>query len=118
MSIKCNLKLTEFNDMNGGEFTDETNQHENSNRKKRRLAYSDDIIYLYDDNEPNRGDSHLIRNRRAVHEKTEKMSLKNATEYCRKTILNTAAAQICLETSGVDSSSAIKSCAADLQVSN
>ena len=81
-------------------------------RKKRDLVYSDDIIYLYDDEEPKRNIPHE-RSRRAVN---TKMSLENATEYCRNAILNTAAAKVCLEISGVNASSAIEACAADLQV--
>ena len=112
MSIRCNLELMQFNSINNHGFTDMTDEFENSNRKKRDLVYSDDIIYLYDDEEPE-GNMYQSRQKRAVN---PKMSLENATEYCQKTILNTAAAKVCLEISGVNASNAIQSCAADLQV--
>ena len=112
MSIECNLTLAERNSINGGGFKAVTNNVQKSNRKKRDLIYSDDIIYLYDDHEPE-GDIHLTRMKRSAN---TKMSLENATAYCRKTLLNTAAAKVCLEISGVNASSAIHSCAADLLV--
>ena len=85
---------------------------EQTGRKKRDLVYSDDIIYLYDDEEPKKNIPHE-RSRRTVN---TKMSLENATEYCRNAILNKAAAKVCLEISEVNASNAIKACAADLQV--
>ena len=112
MSIKCNLKLMQFNGIGNQGFQDNTDRFQTSNRKKRDLVYSDDIIYLYDDHEPEQ-DIYLTRKKRAV---AVKMSLENATEYCRQIILNTAAAKACLEITGVNASSAIQSCAADLQV--
>lgn len=109
ISITCNLPLMQFSSMGG---QDMSGQAEGSRRKKRDLVYSDDIIYLYDDEEPKRNIPHE-RSRRAVN---TKMSLENATEYCRNAILNTAAAKVCLEISGVNASNAIEACAADLQV--
>ena len=79
---------------------------------KRGVTYTDDIIYLYDDIEPDLP-SLPPRKRRNVN---VKMSLENATEYCRKSLLSTKAAQVCLELSNVNISSAITQCAADLQV--
>ena len=111
MSITCNLPLMQFNSM-GGEGNDMTAAAEETRRKKRDLVYSDDIIYQYDDEEPKRNIP-LERNRRAVN---TKMSLENATEYCRNAILNTVAAKFCLEISGVNASNAIEACSADLQV--
>lgn len=112
MSITCNLDLTRRNDINGQGYDDRTNEVAESSRKKRDLVYSDDVIYLYDDYEPE-GDFHLTRTKRSLN---TKMSLENATAYCRETILNTAAAKVCLEIAGVNASSAIHSCATDLQV--
>ena len=111
MSITCNLTLMQFNSMGekGGDITGTVDQ---ARRKKRDLVYSDDIIYLYDDEEPKNNIPH-DRSRRAVN---TKMSLENATEYCRNAILNKAAAKVCLEISEVNASNAIKACAADLQV--
>lgn len=94
---------------NGNEITRTVQQN---GREKRDLVYSDDIIYLYDDEEPKKNIPHE-RRRRTVN---TKMSLENATEYCRNAILNTAAAKVCLEISGVNASNAIEACAADLQV--
>lgn len=111
MSITCDLPLMQFNNV-GGEGNDITGTVQQTGRKKRDLVYSDDIIYLYDDEEPKRNIPHE-RSRRAVN---TKMSLENATEYCRNAILNTAAAKVCLEISGVNASNAIEACAADLQV--
>ena len=102
----------DFNDGQNKNLIDRTDTFETSNRKKRDLVYSDDIIYLYDDEEPEVS-LYQPRKKRAVN---MKMSLANATDYCRKTILNTDAAKVCLELSGVNASSAIQSCAADLQV--
>ena len=79
---------------------------------KRGVTYTDDIIYLYDDIEADLP-SLPPRKRRNVN---VKMSLENATEYCRKSLLSTKAAQVCLELSNVNISSAITQCAADLQV--
>ena len=111
MSITCNLTLMQFNSV-GQKGVDITKTVDKTRRKKRDLVYSDDIIYLYDDEEPKNNIPH-DRSRRAV---TTKMSLENATEYCRNAILNTAAAKVCLEISGVNASNAIEACAADLQV--
>ena len=111
LSIKCNLPLMQFNSV-GEKGDDITGVVEKIRRKKRDLVYSDDIIYLYDDEEPKRN-IHNERSRRAVN---TKMSLENATEYCRNAIMNSAAAKVCLEISGVNSSNAIEACAADLQV--
>lgn len=101
----------QFNSVGGG-GNDITGEVEENTRKKRDLVYSDDIIYLYDDEEPKINIPHE-RSRRAVN---TKMSLENATEYCRNAIMNTAAAKVCLEISGVNASNAIEACAADLQV--
>ncbi len=87
--------------------------NQTGDKKRRDVAYSDDVIYLYDDFE-SEFSTLPPRKRRAAN---VKMSLENATEYCRKTILNTKAARVCLEISNVNVSSAIKQCAADLQVS-
>ena len=111
MSITCNLTLRQFNSL-GGEGNDITGEVEENSRKKRDLVYSDDISYLYDNEEPKRNIPHQ-RSRRTVN---TKMSLENATEYCQNAILNTAAAKVCLEISGVNASNAIEACAADLQV--
>ena len=101
----------QFNSMGekGGDITGTVDQ---ARRKKRDLVYSDDIIYLYDDEEPKKNIPHE-RSRRTVN---TKMSLENATEYCRNAILNTAAAKVCLEISGVNASNSIEACAEDLQV--
>ena len=112
MSIECNLTLTQRNNINGEGYEDRTNVFVDSCRKKRDLIYSDDVIYLYDDYEP-QGDIHLTRMKRSLN---AKISLENATAYCKETLLNTAAAKVCLEISGVNASNAIHSCAADLQV--
>ena len=112
INVNCQLEIMQFNNM-PGEFEDRTGATEEGNRKKRELVYSDDIIYVYDDEEPGQN-MYLPRSKRAVQ---TKMSLDNATEYCRKRILDTAAAKVCLELTGVNVSSAIQSCAADLQVS-
>ena len=104
---KANGKLA--NEGNG----DITEKVQEAKRAKRDIIYSDDIIYLYDDEEPKKRIDNNYRGRRAVN---TKMSLENATEYCRKAILNTAAAKVCLEISGVNASNAIEACAADLQV--
>ena len=110
MSITCNLSLMQFQ---GGENGEEYSPPPGGRRRKKRdLVYSDDIIYLYDDEEPKRNIPHK-RSRRVVN---TKMSLENATEYCRNAILNTAAAKVCLEISGVSAGNAIEACAADLQV--
>lgn len=98
-------------DKNGN--TDITKKVEGAQKVKRDIIYSDDIIYLYDDEEPKKRVYNNYRGRRAVN---TKMSLENATEYCRNAILNTATAKVCLEISGVNASNAIESCAADLQV--
>ena len=98
-------------DKNGN--TDITKKVEGARKAKRDIIYSDDIIYLYDDEEPKKRVYNNYRGRRAVN---TKMSLENATEYCRNAILNTATAKVCLEISGVNASNAIESCAADLQV--
>ena len=81
--------------------------------KKRDISYSDEKIYLYDDGEAEDSGFFAHRKRRGVD---MIMSLENATDYCRKSILDTKAAEACLETSGVNASRAIQSCAADLQV--
>ena len=104
---KANGKVA--NEGNG----DITEKVQEAKRAKRDIIYSDDIIYLYDDEEPKKRIDNNYRGRRAVN---TKMSLENATEYCRKAILNTAAAKVCLEISGVNASNAIEACAADLQV--
>ena len=111
MSVTCNLPLMQFNSV-GEKGNDITGTVQQTGRNKRDLVYSDDIIYLYDDEEPKRNILHE-RSRRAV---STKMSLENATEYCRNAILNTAAAKVCLQISGVNASNAIEACAADLQV--
>ena len=111
MSITCNHTLMQFNSV-GEKGDDITEVVEQTGRKKRDLVYSDDIIYLYDDEEQKKNIPHE-RSRRTV---SAKMSLENAPEYCRKAILNTAAAKVCLEISGVNASNAIEACAADLQV--
>ena len=117
MSIKCGLPLVQFRNTNGklekeGK-EDITGRVQGAGRAKRDIIYSDDIIYLYDDGEPKKRIYNNYRGRRAVN---AKMSLENATEYCRNAILNTATAKVCLEISGVNASNAIESCAADLQV--
>ncbi len=112
LDVTCGLPLTQFNDL-GGDFDDETENVQDGNRKKRDNIYSDDIIYLYDDGEPKGNNFFTHRKRRSVN---MQMSLENATEYCSKTILGTTAAKVCMEISGVNASTAIQSCAADLQV--
>jgi len=114
MTVTCDLDLMQFNGIGDSGFKDKTEDFQKSNREKRDLVYSDDIIYLYDDYEPEEN-IYLMRKKRALD---SKMSLENATDYCEKTILNTAAAKVCLEVSGVDASNAIQSCAADLKVRN
>ena len=117
MSIKCGLPLMQFRNANGRlekeGNEDITGRVQEAKRAKRDIIYSDDIIYLYDDEEPKKRIYNDYRGRREVN---TKMSLENATEYCRKAILNTAAAKVCLEISGVNASNAIEACAADLQV--
>ena len=111
ISIACNFTLTKREEINGQGFKPITQNAADSSRKKRELIYSDDVIYLYDDYE---GGFHpATRTKRSLN---TKMSLENATAYCKETLLNTAAAKICLEIPGVNASSAIHSCAADLQV--
>ena len=102
-----------FNNLPGAVFTDRTDDYQNADRNKREAKYSDDVIYLYDD-ERTQHNPYPRRDKRAVQ---TKMSLENATEYCRKSILGTTAAKVCLQLPGVNATSAIQSCAADLQVS-
>ena len=111
--VTCNLSISQFNNIGDDTFNDDTENVENGNRKKREMSYSDEKIYLYDNEKAENSVSFAHRKRRAVD---MIMSLKNATDYCRKTILNTKAAEVCMEISGVNASSAIRSCAADLQV--
>ena len=113
--VTCDLSIAQFNNINGETFADETENVQNANRKKRDISYSDEKIYLYDDGELEAEASGFFahRKRRGVD---MIMSLENATDYCRKSILDTKAAEVCLETSGVNASRAIQSCAADLQV--
>ena len=94
-------------------FTLVPNTKVNGGTRKRGTVYSDDVIYLYDNIEP---DVSILpsRKRRNVN---IKMSLKNATDYCENYLINTNAARVCLEISNVNVSSAIGQCAADLQVS-
>ena len=117
MSFKCGRQLMQFGNANGRlekkGNKDITRRVQAAKRAKRDIIYSDDIIYLYDDEEPKKRIYNDYRGRREVN---TKMSLENATEYCRKAILNTAAAKVCLEISGVNASNAIEACAADLQV--
>ena len=117
MSITCGLPLVQFRNTNGqlekDGNEDITERVQRAGRAKRDIIYSDDTIYLYDDEEPKKIIYKNYRGRRAVN---TKMSLENATEYCRNAILNTATAKVCLEISGVNASNAIESCAADLQV--
>lgn len=96
-----------------GNFNDRTGDILKANRNKRELVYSDDIIYLYDDEKPAEN-MHFSRRKRAVQ---TKMSLANATKYCRKRILDTDAAKVCLEVTGINATSAIQACAEDLKVS-
>lgn len=112
LQIECNLEIMRFNNM-PGDFNDRTGDIQNANRKKRELVYSDDIIYLYDDEKPAEH-MHFSRRKRAVQ---TKMSLENATEYCRKRILDTDAAKVCLEVTGINATDAIQACAEDLKVS-
>lgn len=111
--VTCNLPIAQFNVINGETFADETENVQNANRKKRDIIYSDEKIYLYDDGAAEDSVFFAHRKRRGVD---MIMSLENATDYCRKSILDTKAAEVCLEISGVNASSAIQSCAADLQV--
>ena len=111
--IKCGETIMEYNSVNNDDMNDITGQTEQAARGRRDIIYSDDIIYLYDLEEP-QGKSFIWRKKRTVE---MKMSLQNATDYCKETILNTAAAEVCLEITGVNASSAIQSCIADLQVS-
>lgn len=113
MQVKCNLEIMKFNGMPGATFKDRTTDAQNANRNKREIIYSDDIIYLYD-NEKTEHNMYSKRGKRAVQ---TQMSLENATEYCRKSILDTAAAKVCLEVTGVNATSAIQACAEDLKVS-
>ena len=112
LEIECNLEIMNFNIP--GNFNDRTGDIEDANRKKRELVYSDDIIHLYDDEKPAEH-MHFSRRKRAAVQ--TKMSLENATEYCRKRILNTDAAKVCLEVTGVNATDAIQGCAEDLKVS-
>ena len=113
LQIQCDLEIMSFNSMSG-DFNDRTGDFQNANRKKRDLVYSDDIIYLYDDEKPAEH-MHFSRRKRAAVQ--TKMSLENATEYCRKRILNTDAAKVCLEVTGINATGAIQACAEDLKVS-
>ena len=113
MDISCGQNVAQTqNAAQNPPFHNAPNVKQNTNQGKREATYSDDVIYLYDNFEPEFS-TLPPRKRRTVN---FKMSLENATEYCRKTILNTKAAQVCLELSSVNVSSAIKQCAADLQV--
>ena len=113
LKIKCNLEIMNFNNIPGN-FDDRTGEIENGNRKKRELIYSDDIIYLYEDEKPA---EHMHFSRRKPASVQTKMSLENATEYCRKRILDTDAAKVCLKVTGVNATGAIQGCAEDLKVS-
>ena len=113
MKIKCNLEIMKFNGMPGATFKDRTTDIQNANRNRREVMYSDDIIYLYDD-EKTEHNTYSRRGKRAVQ---TKMSLENATDYCRRSILDTDAAKVCLEVTGVNATSAINACAEDLKVS-
>ena len=113
LQIQCNLEIMRFNNMPGN-FNDRTGDFQNANRNKRELVYSDDIIYLYDDEKPTEH-MHFSRRKRAAVQ--TKMSLENATEYCRKKILDTDAAKVCLEVTGINATGAIQACAEDLKVS-
>ena len=112
MSIHCNLQIMNFNNMPGA-FTDRTKNVQAANRGKREEIYSDDIIYLYD-NEKTEHNTYFTRRKRAA---LTKMSLENATEYCRRSIMDTTAAKVCVGLTGVNATGAIQSCAEDLQVS-
>ena len=100
MSITCGLPLVQFRNTNGKLVKDGnediTEKVQGAGRAKRDIIYSDDIIYFYDDEEPKKRIYNNYRGRRAVN---TKMSLENATEYCRNAILNTATAKVCLEIS-------------------
>ena len=111
--VTCDLSISQFNNIGGDNFGDETETIENGNRKKRDMSYSDDKIYLYDNEEADDSSFFTHRKRRAVD---VLMSLENATDYCRKSIMGTKAAEVCMDISGVNASSAIQSCVADLQV--
>jgi len=113
LQIKCGLEIMQFYSMPGN-FKDRTRDIQNATRKERELVYSDDIIYLYDDEKPAEH-MHFSRRKRAAMQ--TKMSTENATEYCRKRILDTDAAKVCLEVTGINATSAIKACAEDLKVS-
>ena len=113
LQIQCNLEIMQFNNI-PGVFHDLTGNIQSGTRKKRELVYSDDIIYLYDDEKPAEH-MHFSRRKRAAMQ--TKMSLENATEYCRKRILNTDAAKVCLEVTGINATGAIQACAEDLKVS-
>ena len=113
-NVTCNLQIMQFNGISNNGFRDETKDLDNANRKKRDLIYSDDVIYLYD-NEKSDQTVHHKRTKRAV---PFGMSPENATEYCRKRILGITATKVCLKLTGVNASNAIQSCAADLQVSD
>jgi len=102
----------QFNNMPGN-FNDRTEIIQKGNRKKRDLSYSDDIIYLHDDEKPVE-DMHFSRRRRAAM--GTKMSLQNATEYCQKRILDTDAAKVCLEVTGINATNAIQARAEDLKL--
>ncbi|XP_022787242.1 von Willebrand factor D and EGF domain-containing protein-like [Stylophora pistillata] len=112
INVNCSLEIMSFNGLPGSEYEDRTNAAEDAARKKRDLAYSDDIIYLYD-NEKSSPSVFRKREKRAIH---TDLSLENATEYCRKRVLETTAAKICVELTGVNASSAIEACAADLHL--
>lgn len=114
LNVTCNLQIMQFKGISSNGFNDETTDFNNANRKKRDLIYSDDVIYLYD----NEKSDQTVYHKRTKRNVPVGMSPENATEYCRKRILDITATKVCLELTGINASSAIQSCAADLQVSD
>lgn len=114
MKISCNQNIAQPQPTNDNPPLQPVPQGKINQNGKREITYTDDIIYFYDDIEPDLP-SLPPRKKRSVN---VKMSLENATEYCTKSLLSTKAAQVCLELSNVNVSNAITQCAADLQVTD
>lgn len=112
MQIECNQDVAQPQTVNENPALVPVPQGKINQNGKRGNTYTDDVIYFYDDIEPDL-QSLPSRKKRNVN---VKLSLENATDYCTKSLLSTKAAQVCLELSNVNVSNAIAQCAADLQV--
>ncbi|PFX18968.1 Neurogenic locus Notch protein [Stylophora pistillata] len=112
MQIDCEQDVAQPQTVNENPALVPVPQGKINQNGKRGNTYTDDVIYFYDDIEPDL-QSLPPRKKRNVN---VKLSLENATEYCTKSLLSTKAAQVCLELSNVNVSNAIAQCAADLQI--